>query len=202
MENYWDGVAENYDEHLKKSEGAYAQAIELVRKELRGDHIVLDIGTGTGEIPFAIADRAARVVAIDSSRKMIELAKAKALKKNSRNIDFMMMDCARIDYPAKSFDVIIIANLIHLIPNPDRFLRDVSSLLKTDGKLIAPTYLHAQDPRTLELSKSMEAMGHPIENRFSMDSFVAMVEGSGFVVKTSEILPNIMPMLYLSAKVR
>lgn len=202
MDNYWDKVAESYDEHLKKSEGAYAQAIELARKELWVEDVVLDIGTGTGEIPFAIANRVASVVAIDSSRKMIELAKTKAQQKKTQNIEFVVKDCNLIDYPAKSFDVIIIANLLHLIPNPDRFLRNVSSLLKTDGKLIAPTYLHAHDPRTLELSKSMEAMGHPIENRFSMDSFVAMVEGSGYVVKTSEILPNIMPMLYLSAKVR
>lgn len=201
MENYWDSVATGYDEHLKKSAGAYTKAIDQISSEIWVEDTVLDIGTGTGEIPFAIAGRADRIVAIDSSSKMIDLAKAKAQEKKTDNIEFVVQDCNRIEFPEKSFDVIIIANLLHLIPNPDKFLRGISSLLKPDGVIITPTYLHAFDSKTLELSKSMEAMGHPIVNRFSLDSFVTLAESSGYSVKHTEVLENIIPMVYLSAKI-
>lgn len=200
MENYWDSAANGYDEHIKKSANAYTQAIELIRNELSGNERVLDIGTGTGEIPFAIADAVDSIIAIDSSSKMIEISKEKALQKNIRNIDFSVMDCHEIDYSPKSFDVIIVANLLHLIAEPESFTRGLATFLRDDGLIILPTFLHAYNPEVIEISKSLETMGHPIVNRFSQDSFVSLAENAGFAVKEMLVLENIMPMAYLSAK--
>jgi demethylmenaquinone methyltransferase/2-methoxy-6-polyprenyl-1,4-benzoquinol methylase len=44
---------------------------------IRASHRVLDLATGTGDIAFAAADRGARVVGLDITHRMIELAMAK-----------------------------------------------------------------------------------------------------------------------------
>src|SRR5262252_8145007 len=63
----------------------------------------LDLATGTGDIAFALAARGARVVGLDITLRMIELAHA---KRNDRDIAFLVGDMIALPFPAASFDIV------------------------------------------------------------------------------------------------
>jgi ubiquinone/menaquinone biosynthesis C-methylase UbiE len=83
--NYWDKKALDYDNHLKKSEKAYLKVIELIIAEINKTMTLLDIGTGTGEIPIAISDNVGNIIATDFSQEMIHLANLKIQKLSIKN---------------------------------------------------------------------------------------------------------------------
>src|SRR5471032_2513617 len=64
----------------------------------------LDLATGTGDIAFALADRGARVMGLDITYRMVELAKAKA--KVALKPQFLVGDMLALPFPAASFDLV------------------------------------------------------------------------------------------------
>ena len=46
---------------------------------------------------------------------------------------------------SKSFDVVIVSNALHIVPQPEKALREIKRVLKDDGVLIAPTFTHAEN---------------------------------------------------------
>ena len=49
----------------------------------------------------------------------------------------------RLPYADKSFDVVIVSNALHIVPQPEKALQEIKRVLKEDGVLIAPTFTHA-----------------------------------------------------------
>ncbi|MEL7245145.1 MAG: class I SAM-dependent methyltransferase [Cyanobacteria bacterium J06573_2] len=95
--------------------------------------IILDIGCGTGEFSRLLAKRADKVIAIDLSPNMIEIAKEKS--KQYPNIDFQVADVLQWDFPSEEFDAIIsIATVHHLAV--EELLSNLKTALKLGGKLI------------------------------------------------------------------
>ena len=49
----------------------------------------------------------------------------------------------RLPYAEESFDVVIVSNALHIVPQPEKALQEIKRVLKDDGVLIAPTFTHA-----------------------------------------------------------
>ena len=47
-----------------------------------------------------------------------------------------------LPFEKNSFDVVIISNALHIIPNPEKVLSEIARVLKTGGLLIAPNFVH------------------------------------------------------------
>src|SRR5689334_9893005 len=58
----------------------------------------LDLATGTGDIAFALAERGARVVGLDITPRMIELAFAKAKERRGASPDFLVGDMLALPF--------------------------------------------------------------------------------------------------------
>jgi len=65
---------------------------------------VLDLATGTGDIAFVFASRGARVVGLDITSRMIELARAKTPA--GSGTAFLVGDMLALPFPASSFDIV------------------------------------------------------------------------------------------------
>ena len=50
-----------------------------------------------------------------------------------------------LPYAAQSFDVVIVSNALHIVPEPEKALAEIHRVLKNDGVLIAPTFTHANN---------------------------------------------------------
>ena len=95
----------------------------------------VEFGCGTGYFTKAIARNASHVVATDLSDKMIEVARVQL--KECKNVTVQKEDCASTSFPVGSFDSVIMINLIHVLENPSRCLRESQRILRKGGRLIA-----------------------------------------------------------------
>ena len=95
----------------------------------------LDIGTGTGQFAFYLADQGFEVSAVDLSEKMIAWASEKA-HQSGRAIDFSTGDAEHLDFEDNTFDVVVSRNLLWTLPDPARAIQEWHRVLKPNGRII------------------------------------------------------------------
>lgn len=93
----------------------------------------LDIGCGTGEFARLLSRRVEKVVAIDLSPTMIEVARQRSA--GFSNIAFQVADVLQWELPVKQFDMIVSIATLHHIP-VENLLPALKSALKPGGKLV------------------------------------------------------------------
>lgn len=94
---------------------------------------ILEIGCGTGMFSRFLAKRADRVMAIDLSPKMIEVAKQRS--EGYVNIDFQVADILEWEFPVEQFDAIMSIATFHHLPL-ESLLSSLKVALKPGGKLV------------------------------------------------------------------
>ncbi|BBD65260.1 type 11 methyltransferase [Nostoc commune NIES-4072] len=94
---------------------------------------VLDIGCGTGLFSRLLAKRADRVLGIDLSPNMIEIAKQKS--RQHPNIDYQVADILQWEFSVKQFDAIVSIATVHHLPL-ENLLLNLQTALKPGGKLV------------------------------------------------------------------
>ncbi len=149
---YYRREAEKYDEKRFSCECnvLYDQmAKEVVYTYLKDSRCVLDAGTGTGRFAIYLAQRGINVVAIDSSREMLEIARQKAYREGCQHkIQFIVADIENLPLKDKSFDgVCSITVLIHFnyrgyaVSELSRVLKPTGTVvLDVPNKLISRAY--------------------------------------------------------------
>ena len=138
-ENFWNRNAKRYDRFMRKDRAAYDEMYELIRPEVKAK-TVLELATGTGLIAKHIVNAAAHIEATDASAEMIAEAKRDT---RSAKLHFSVQDMFCLSYAEESFDVVIVSNALHIVPQPEKALAEIRRVLKDDGVLIAPTFTHA-----------------------------------------------------------
>ena len=138
--NFWDKNAGRYDRFMRKDQAAYEEMYALIWPVVKAK-TVLELATGTGLIAKSIVNAAAHIEATDASVEMIAEAKR---DNQSAKLHFSVQDMFRLPYAGKSFDVVIVSNALHIVPQPEKALAEIHRVLKDDGVLIAPTFSHAQ----------------------------------------------------------
>jgi ubiquinone/menaquinone biosynthesis C-methylase UbiE len=196
---YWNKKASTYDNHLKESQTAYKKIIEFLKEDLTNNMFLLDIGTGTGEIPLQIYNYVKKIDAIDFSQEMINLARDKADKLNISNINFIVCDINELSYDDNTFDSILISNVLHIADEPQKLLIKLKRLIKTNGIIIAPTFLHNQNIFTKIISYILKRKGHPIKSKFDRKTIVSLFEENNFRIIKNIYIKNIMPISYVVA---
>ena len=110
---------------------------EIIYSYLKDCKYVLDAGTGTGRFAIYLAQKGINVVAIDSSKEMIEIAQKKAEQEGCQHrIQFIVSDIENLPLRGKSVDGFCsIIVLIHLACR-DYAVSELSRVLKSDGILV------------------------------------------------------------------
>jgi len=134
----WDRFAPIYSLAMKSQKKIYDYMYQHIGEAVAGKN-VLELATGPGMIAKHIADKAIFVTATDFSPDMIAQAKK---GKVPENLTFEIADASNLQYEAKAFDVVIIANALHVVPNPEKVLSEIDRVLVNDGLLICPTFIH------------------------------------------------------------
>lgn len=99
---------------------------------------VLDIGTGPGDIPILLAQRApeARIVAVDAAEQMLILARRKvADARLDDRITLRRADAKDLPFEDEAFDAVISNTILHHIPEPVAMLREAYRVLQPYGVL-------------------------------------------------------------------
>jgi demethylmenaquinone methyltransferase/2-methoxy-6-polyprenyl-1,4-benzoquinol methylase len=97
----------------------------------------LDLATGTGDIAFALAARGARVVGLDITSRMIELARAKPVRENGSRPAFLVGDMLALPFPSASFDIVTTGYGLRNVPNLTMAIQEIERVLSPGGQLLS-----------------------------------------------------------------
>ena len=191
--NFWDKNAGRYDRFMRKDRAAYDEMYELIRPVVR-HKTVLELATGTGLIAKHIVIAAAHVEATDASAKMIAEAKRDT---HSAKLHFSVQDMFRLPYANQSFNVVIVSNALHIVPQPEKALRETRRVLKDDGVLIAPTFTHAGNSFFGKVRAFfMKLAGFPLHSKWTSEEYLSFLRQNGWAVRKSVILKASFPLTY------
>lgn len=155
---------------------------------------VLELATGTGLIASHIINAAEQIEATDASEEMIHLAKE---ANRSSKLHFSVQDMFHLPYADHSFDVAIVSNALHIVPQPEKALAEACRVLKDDGLLIAPTFTHGDNTLWGQVqSFFMRLSGFPLRSRWTCEEYLAFLRQCGWRVRTSRVLPASFPLTY------
>jgi len=95
---------------------------------------VLDVGTGPGRLPLAIAARLPhlRVDAVDLEPRMIEYARSRP---DAARVTFTVGDVAHLPFPDDTFDLVVSSLSQHHWSDVPGGLRDLRRVLRPGGRL-------------------------------------------------------------------
>ena len=192
-ENFWNRNAKRYDRFMRKDRAAYEKLYELIRPVVKA-RTVLELAAGTGLIAKNIVRSASHIEVTDASEEMIAEAKR---NNRSAKLHFSVRDMFCLPYADKSFDVVIVSNALHIVPQPEKALAEIRRVLKDDGVLIAPTFTHGNGTlRGIIKLFFMKLAGFPLNSRWSSADYLAFLRQNGWTVRKSAVLKASFPLTY------
>ena len=191
--NFWDKNAGRYDRFMRKDRAAYDEMYELIRPIVR-HKTVLELATGTGLIAKHIVNAAAHIEATDASAEMIAEAKR---DNRSAKLYFSVQNMFCLPYAEESFDVVIVSNALHIVPQPEKALQEIKRVLKDDGTLIAPTFTHAGNSFSGRAKAFfMKLAGFPLHSKWTSEEYLRFLQQNGWTVRKSAVLKASFPLTY------
>ena len=191
--NFWDKNAGRYDRFMRKDRAAYDEMYELIRPIVR-HKTVLELATGTGLIAKHIVNAAAHIEATDASAEMIAEAKR---DNRSAKLYFSVQDMFCLPYANQSFDVVIVSNALHIVPQPEKALAEIRRVLKDGGVLIAPTFTHAGNSFSGKVRAFfMRMAGFPLHSKWTSEEYLRFLQQNGWTVRKSAVLQASFPLTY------
>ena len=192
--NFWDRNAGRYDRFMRKDRAAYDEMYALIRPVVKGK-TVLELAAGTGLIAKNIVNAAAHIEASDTSAEMIREAKR---RNHSARLYFSVQDMFCLPYADESFEVVIVSNALHIVPQPEKALAEIHRVLRDDGVLIAPTFTHAENS-FFGNSKAffLKLAGFPLHSRWTSEEYLCFLQQNGWTVRKSDVLKASFPLTYV-----
>lgn len=192
---FWQRFAKIYAPFMKSSAPLYNEICDEVKKNLNGNMNVLELACGTGQLSFELSNYVKTYEATDFSQAMI--AEAKKKKKGSR-LHFSVQDATKLPYADNSFDAVIISNALHIMPYPEKALAEIKRIIKNDGILFAPTFIHGESKGYRIRIKLMEAAGFHTYSKWNEESFSKFLISNGFTPKKHKIIgDSLAPLCYM-----
>ena len=189
----WDLYAPIYKLAMKPDEKIYTLMYRRIPKVIKGKK-VLEIATGPGLLAKRVAPAAKSIIATDYSDGMIAEAKKGDCPEN---LTFEVADATALPYEDNSFDVVIIANALHIIPTPEKALSEINRVLKSKGILIAPNFIDHQTGLGSRIwSKILNLAGVKFEHQWSVEEYRAFLEKNGWRVVNCKVMSSRISMAY------
>jgi trans-aconitate methyltransferase len=129
----WDGTTYH---RVSAPQLAWGRRV-LARLDLRGDETVIDAGCGSGRLTAELLDRLpqGRVIAVDSSPSMLEVA-ARELARHGDRVSLLHADLLALDLEQVADVVVSTATFHWVLDHPALFAR-LHRALRPGGRLLA-----------------------------------------------------------------
>lgn len=196
--SFWQRFARIYGPVMERSSaGLYAEICARIRPNLSRDMSVLELACGTGQLSHPLSGSVGLWEATDFSGNMIAEAKKKP---HSVRLHFSIQDATALPYAPGSFDAVVISNALHIMPDPEKALDEIHRVLKPDGLLFAPTFVHGKGAGFRLRARLMALAGFHVYSKWNDHTYQAFVSDHGFcVVKAEHLGKSLAPLCYLEA---
>jgi ubiquinone/menaquinone biosynthesis C-methylase UbiE len=189
----WDLYAPIYERAMRSDRKVYQMMYRRIPEVIR-EKDVLEIATGPGLLAKHVAYAANKMIATDYSEGMI----AQARKGNyPASLTFEVADAADLPFDDKSFDVVLIANALHVMTDPEKALMEIDRVLKDKGILIAPNFVNHKGGFISRIwSGILKIAGIGFEHQWEAEEYRIFLEKNGWKIKNWKIMQARIPMAY------
>ncbi len=136
--------------------------------------VVADLGAGEGASALLLAQRARKVIAVDSSARMIEVGREHALRHGVKNVDYRLGDMEEIPIGDGEVDLVFFSQSLHHALHPERALAEAARILVAGGRIVILDLVRHRFEEARELYAD-ERLG------FGEADLESMLESAGFV---------------------
>ena len=189
----WDLYAPIYEKAMRMDQKYYEYMYSRIPTQI-DDKEVLEIATGPGLLAKHVSEYSKNMIATDYSDGMIR----EAMKgEYPENLKFEVADATALPYADSSFDVVLIANALHVMPDPQQALSEIDRVLRVDGILIAPNFVgHKKGIISKIWAGILKLAGIKFEHQWTSGEYLNWLEEHGWKVTFSRLLPSRISLMY------
>jgi ArsR family transcriptional regulator len=134
MRTFFDSVAGRLGKDYVPGKSWKSLAEALLR--LMPPMVIADLGAGEGSSALLLSQTAVRVIAVDTSVKMLEVARDQALRAGIQNVEYRLGDMEEIPIDSSTVDLAFFSQSLHHALHPARALAEAHRILQPGGRIV------------------------------------------------------------------
>jgi len=134
MRTFFDSVAGRLGKDYVPGKSWKSVAEALLR--LMPPLVIADLGAGEGAFALLLAQRAQKVIAVDSSARMIEVGRDQALRSGVENLEYRLGDMEELPIETASVDLVFFSQSLHHALHPERAVTEAARILVPGGRIV------------------------------------------------------------------
>jgi len=197
MRAFFDSVAGRLGKDYVPGKSWKSMAETLLR--LMPPLTIADLGAGEGSFALLLSQKAVRVIAVDSSARMIEVGREQAARHGVKNVEYRQGDMEEVPIGAGEVDLVFFSQSLHHALHPERALAEAARIVAPGGRIVVLDLVKHRFEEAREMYAD-EWLG------FSEAELEAMLENAGFtnvetaVVDKDADAPQFQTLLAIAAK--
>ena len=153
--------------------------------------LVLEVGIGSGlNIPFYDASKVSKVIGLDPSPELNEMAEkvvSKTAAENGLNVEIILGSAEAMPFPDNHFDSVVITYTLCTIPEAESANLEIRRVLKPGGKLIFCEHGLAPDAGVAKWQGRIDPIWGKIAGGCHLNRDIPqLITGAGFTLETLE----------------
>jgi len=150
--------------------------------DLEEGEVVLDLGSGGGIDAFLAAKKVGpkgKVIGVDMTEEMIQLAKENAEKMKTENVEFRLGEIENLPAEDGTVDVIISNCVINLSPDKDKVFTEAFRVLKPGGRMLISDIV-TQGELPHEIRENLEMWAACVAGALDEKYYLRKIKNAGF----------------------
>ncbi len=134
LRSYFDELAGRFGRNYVPGRSWEGLAEVLLR--LLPPLVIADLGAGEGTIALLLAQRAERVIAVDSSPKMVEYGTGLARSNGVKNLEYRLGDLEELPIENSRVDLALLHQSLHHAMHPQKAIEEARRILRPGGRIV------------------------------------------------------------------
>ena len=97
---------------------------------------IADLGSGDGSFALLLSQSAVRVIGVDSSERMLDVAREQSSRARVNNIEFRLGEMEEVPIDDASVDLVFFSQSLHHAAHPERAVREAARILRPGGRIV------------------------------------------------------------------